>query len=80
MVFMIMIVRKFILIHMKKRYKKPKNLRCYLISKRLIMINTVNENDLLICNIPKRKLDKLLHGYVNPTFYGKIKTLKDNDR
>ncbi len=44
------------------------------------MINTVNENNLLICNIPKRKLDKLLHRYVNPTFYGKIKTLKDNDR
>lgn len=34
-------------------------------------------NTLLNCNIPK---DKLLHRYVNPTFYGKIKTLKDNDR
>lgn len=44
------------------------------------MIYIVNENTPLNCNIPKDKLDKLLHRYVNPTFYGKIKTLKDNDR
>lgn len=40
-------------------------------------MNIVNENTQLICNTSK---DKLLHIYVNPTFYGKIKTLKDNDR
>jgi hypothetical protein len=43
-------------------------------------MNIVNENTPLICNIPKDKLDKLLHRYVNPTFCEKIKTLKDNDR
>lgn len=43
-------------------------------------MNIVNENTPLICNIPKDKLDKLLHKYVNPTFCEKIKTLKDNDR
>lgn len=36
-----------------------------------------DKNTLLFCNISK---DKLLHRYVNPKFYGKIKTLKDNDR
>ena len=44
------------------------------------MMNIVNENTSLICNIPKDKIDKLPHRYVNPKFYGKIKTLKDNDR
>lgn len=44
------------------------------------MINISNENIPLIGNIQKDKLDKLLHRYVNPIFYGKIKTIKDNDR
>lgn len=44
------------------------------------MINISNKNIPLIFNIQKDKLDKLLHKYVNPTFYRKIQTLKDNDR
>lgn len=43
-------------------------------------MNIVNENTPLICNIPKDKLDKLLHKYVNPKFYGTIKTFTNNDR
>ena len=43
-------------------------------------MNIVNENTPLICNIPKDKLDKLLHRYVNPKFCGKIKTFTNNDR
>ena len=44
------------------------------------MINISMNNIPTICNMPKDKLDKLLHRYVNPTFCEKIKTLKDNDR
>lgn len=44
------------------------------------MTNLINNNIPLFCNIPKDKLDKLSHKYVNPTFCRKIKALKDNDR
>ncbi len=44
------------------------------------MINISKNNIPLICNMPKDKIDKLFHKYVNPTFYGTIKTFTNNDR
>lgn len=39
----------------------------------------INKNIPTICNYPDG-IDRLGKKYVNSKFYGKIKTLKDNDR
>lgn len=39
----------------------------------------INEDIPLICNYPKG-LKRISNKYVNPKFYGKIKTFTNNDR